>query len=288
MTTMSAGQNYNLNPSWDQPNARLPDATTAEGRDLVNTALQERIRFAEPVRFQNDTTLTNAQTQEIVAQGGNVNAPDPARYSMPSAEKDYFATRRAVIAQQTNATPMYQVGTPEEVALMQEAEAQRRIMEYDKYCAAMFNYKAIPGGLKAMEEINPGFTARRVAQVYSDAAFAAKIKAIEVLGQANCGHEANKFKFDVDNKIITGPRLRDHDYAADTGYVRGGVGQFARNYMFNTYRPGGTGGRVQQQERGPSVPQRLNLSTAPGGLFQSGSSRLTLQQGNSGAAQIPT
>jgi hypothetical protein len=227
----------------DQQYANLPSRTTQEGKELMGNALGNRVRFDQPETFDRPNFLT---PESMLQFGLNPNTPDPAKYSEPSLQKDVYATRKAIIeqhkekpaGQKAGAYGTFNVGTDEEVGLVMELEAQKRIMEYDKYCAAMFNYKHIPGGLKAMEEINPGFTARRVAQVYSDAAYAAKNKAIEVLGQANCGHEANMFKFDVDNGVVTGPTLTMTTNQPKLGYEPGGLYKFGRKKFFNTHLPG--------------------------------------------------
>lgn len=249
----------------DQQYANLPSKTTQEGQELMSRSLQNRVRFDQPESFAQPA-IDNSSTVQF---GLNPNRPDPAKYSEPSMQKDVYATRKAIIAEHkkkqtgegNGALGTFGVGTDEEVGLVMELEAQKRIMEYDKYCAAMFNYKHIPGGLKAMEEINPGFTARRVAQVYSDAAYAAKNKAIEVLGQANCGHEANMFKFDVDNGIVTGPMLTTTTNQPQLGYIPGGLYKFGRKKFFSTNFPGASvpdiNAALQQQGTNPTWPGNL-------------------------------
>ena len=243
----------------DAQYTNVPNQTTMEGAQLVNNALGERVRFAKPTTFTEPTAYDDStegkaakerRTNDMLRYGLNANMPDPAKYVLPSGAKDAYTMRQDIIDQHAlkdnrankGIKGNYEVGTQEEVQLAMELQAQKRIMEYDKYCAAMFNYKHIPGGLKAMEEINPGFTSRRVAQVYSDAAYAAKNKAIEVLGQANCGHEANMFKFDVDNGVIQGPVLEDPTLSTATttgmGYVSGGFANMFKKQVTGTNLPG--------------------------------------------------
>lgn len=249
------GAYSNLEPVNDGNAAAQVSQTTQEGYGLMNNALQERIRFAKPEEFQPDPAgnFANGMTRDaghLLRHGGNINAPDPAKYVLPSAAKDRYNTRQDIIREHREQAPpaaggaigTYNIGTNDEISLRHELEAQKRIMEYDKYCASMFNYKNIPGGLKALEEINPGFTARRIAQVYSDLAYAGKNKCIDVLGQANCGMEANMFKFDVDNGIITGPELLGQPPKAEVGYEEGGVAQLFRKKWFDT-KPVGTSSR---------------------------------------------
>ena len=247
---------FNLEPVNDGNAAAQVSQTTQEGYGLMNNALQERIRFAKPETFEEqpdlfyaDGTANRNVNEHLLRHGGNINAPDPAKYVLPSAAKDRYNTRQEIIEEHRAQPPpaagagaaigTYSVGTNDEINLRHELEAQKRILEYDKYCASMFNYKNIPGGLKALEEINPGFTARRIAQVYSDLAYAGKNKCIDVLGQANCGMEANMFKFDVDNGIIHGPALLGQAPKDEVGYVEGGIAQLFRKKFIET-NPVGT------------------------------------------------
>ena len=147
---------------------------------------------------------------------------------MPSAQKDAYYTRQKVIESYGDRIlPTYAAAGPEEIALVDEMEAQQKIAQYDQYCASMFNYKNIPGGIEALERINPGFTSRRMAQIYADAAFAAKTRAIEMIGQINCTQEDNIFKMHLDNGLIKGPTLaRERKPAAE--YMPGNFAKLSR------------------------------------------------------------
>ena len=189
----------------------MVDSTTGAGQSIRSQALQERIRYDQPHTFAaRDNGYS--PTEDDIKRGYNAQAPDPAKYSVPSAAKDNYFTRQQILNAHRKEHPgsvqmMAPVGTDEEVALVEEMEAQQKIAQFDQYCASLFNYKNIPGGIEALERINPGFTSRRMAQIYADAAFAAKTRAIEMIGQINCTQEDNIFKMHLDNGLITGPTL---------------------------------------------------------------------------------
>ena len=230
----------------------MVDATTASGAAIVGQGLQERIRYDQPTAFG-----PAKMGEGDLERGYNNIAPDPAKYNVPSAAKDMYFTRREIInaykdadvGAGSGATPMYQAGTDEEVALVLEMEAQQKIAQYDQYCASMFNYKNIPGGIEAIERINPGFTSRRIAQIYADAAFAAKVRAIEMIGQINCTQEDNIFKMHVDNGLVKGPTLA-REREAGKGYMPGNFAKLSRptpnlnalpgNANQTGYKPNGT------------------------------------------------
>jgi hypothetical protein len=240
------------------------DETTLAGARIVDQNLQERIRYDEPFVFNRPLA-----TERDVALGANPNAPDPAKYAVPSAAKDRYFTRRKIIESYPEpgtgaggAQPTYAAGTDEEVALVQEVEAQQKIAQYDQYCASMFNYKNVPGGIEAIERINPGFTSRRMAQIYADAAFAAKTRAIEMLGQINCTQEDNIFKMNLDNGLISGPQLaRVRD--PTTPYIQGYIAdKMSRPTMNTTALPG----RSNETGFRPSGTLPVVMGTGPDGI----------------------
>jgi hypothetical protein len=243
------------------------DETTQAGARIVDQNLQERIRYDEPYVF--DRPQMGFQDR---ANGINPNAPDPAKYAVPSAAKDRYFTRRKIIASYPDpgaegsggALPTYAAGTDEEVALVQEVEAQQKIAQYDQYCASMFNYKNVPGGIEAIERINPGFTSRRMAQIYADAAFAAKTRAIEMLGQINCTQEDNIFKMNLDNGLISGPqlaRVREPNPEYIAGYL---ASKMSRPTINSTAMPGAS------NETGfrPTGSLPIVMGTGPDGISE--------------------
>ena len=192
--------------------------------------------------------------------GLNPNAPDPAKYSVPSAAKDRYFTRQQILksypardANASGAQPTYQAGTDEEVALVQEVEAQQKILQYDQYCASMFNYKNVPGGIEAIERINPGFTSRRMAQIYADAAFAAKTRAIEMLGQINCTQEDNIFKMNLDNGLISGPSLA-RTRPPNEQYIQGAVARTLGRPTVNLNALPGRANETGERPAGSLIP----------------------------------
>lgn len=216
----------------------MVDSTTAAGQDIRSQALEERIRFDQPHVFK-PPYLRDADR----ARGYNDQPADPAKYNVPSQAKDNYFTRQQIIKARGGAPGMKgvtftaQAGTDEEVALVEEMEAQQKIAQYDQYCASLFNYKNIPGGIEALERINPGFTARRMAQIYTDAAFAAKTRAIEMIGQINCTQEDNIFKMHLDNGQITGPTLARERKPGST-YLPGNFAKERRPLANLTALPG--------------------------------------------------
>lgn len=214
------------------------DSTTAQGQAIKAQHMQERIRYDQPHVFRPQGDSTGNVNGEDTARGYNSMPADPAKYNVPSAQKDAYFTRQKVLESYgPDLTPMYQAAGPEEIALVEEMEAQQKIAQYDQYCASMFNYKNIPGGIEALERINPGFTSRRMAQIYSDAAFAAKTRAIEMIGQINCTQEDNIFKMHLDNGLINGPTLaRERRPAAE--YMPGNFAKLSRPTSNMTAMPG--------------------------------------------------
>ena len=242
----------------------MVDSTTAAGQDIRSQALEERIRFDQPHVFKAPMLR-----DEDRARGYNDQPADPAKYSVPSQAKDNYFTRQQIIkargaggADMEGVQFMAQAGTDEEVALVEEMEAQQKIAQYDQYCASLFNYKNIPGGIEALERINPGFTARRMAQIYTDAAFAAKTRAIEMIGQINCTQEDNIFKMHLDNGQITGPTLA-RERQPGSGYLPGNFAKDRRNLVNLTALPG------RSNETGYQPQGRLPLvfGTGTEGVF---------------------
>ena len=241
------------------------DSTTAQGQAIKAQHVQERIRYDQPHVFARQGTQGNSgvATDLDRQMGYNTQPADPAKYNVPSAQKDAYFTRQKVLESYGDkVTPMYQAAGPEEIALVEEMEAQQKIAQYDQYCASMFNYKNIPGGIEALERINPGFTSRRMAQIYADAAFAAKTRAIEMIGQINCTQEDNIFKMHLDNGLIKGPTLaRERKPAAE--YMPGNFAKLSRPTSNMNAMPG----KSNQTGYRPTGTLPTVFGTGPNGIL---------------------
>ena len=94
----------------------------------------------------------------------------------------------------------------EEVELMREARRTAELANFDTYVYSMIDPRQ-PGSLKWLNEVYPDFVARRVQQVQTDFEFALRNQLIDQWGIND--FQDLKFKYMVDQGVITGPSLSE-------------------------------------------------------------------------------
>jgi len=94
----------------------------------------------------------------------------------------------------------------EEVELMREARRTAELANFDTYVYSMVDPRQ-PGALKWLNEVYPDFVARRVEQVQTDYEFALRNQLIDQWGIND--FQDLKFKYMVDQGVITGPSLSE-------------------------------------------------------------------------------
>ena len=183
--------------------------TMGQAGSMASQNLALRQRYDEPTVFR---PITDATQREALRDAGlNPDEPLPARYDAPSAAKERLQRRHEILRWYNNASGEFgnlqknmNVGTDEEIALLESAEERKQLAEFDEYVAKLIDPKK-PGNLQWLMNIYPEYVHRRIAQIHADHKYALDNTMIEAWGVNT--FEDLFMKFMIDNKRLDGPSL---------------------------------------------------------------------------------
>ena len=151
----------------------------------------------------------------------NYSGMKPAKYSIPTEQKDRMVVRSAVrqAAQDvgTAAVPRPDPISEEEINYVQAMSQQAEVADFDRYINTLIDVRK-PGNLKWLMEVYPEFVHRRVAQVHDDYDFAIRKQMIQQWG-VNTFDDLH-FLYLCDQGKIDGPELSKRT-AKDAQYSTG-------------------------------------------------------------------
>ena len=224
-------------------------ANTGLGMALRNQdrADYERTKYSAPLHMAEGAAVPGAKPGLDIGAGAapeyyNYNAPPPAKYDVPTPQKERMVARQAIrdavteTAAASPAVPRPDPITDEEVDYLQTMMSQAKLADFDMYVNSFVDPRK-PGNMKWLMGVYPEFVNRRLQQVHTDYEFALRNQLIDQWG-INTFDDLH-FKYLVDQGVIKGPSLRNEVTKADleAGYSAGYLSPY--NPRFHDMRVGG-------------------------------------------------
>ena len=232
-----------------QAGAQGVPANTGLGMALENQARAdyERTKYSAPLHMAEGAARPQGNPGWATGAGAapeyyNYNAPPPAKYDVPTPQKERMVARQAIrdavteTAAASPAVPRPDPITDEEVDYLQTMMSQAKLADFDMYVNSFVDPRK-PGNLKWLMGVYPEFVNRRLQQVHTDYEFALRNQLIDQWG-INTFDDLH-FKYLVDQGVIKGPSLRNEVSDADlkAGYSAGYLSPY--NPRFHDMRTGG-------------------------------------------------
>ena len=233
-----------------QAGAQGVPANTGLGMALENQARAdyERTKYSAPLYMREGAAYpADGDPAFHVGPGAapeyyNYNAPPPAKYDVPTPQKERMVARQAIrdavteTAAASAAVPRPDPITDEEVDYLQTMMSQAKLADFDMYVNSFVDPRK-PGNLKWLMGVYPEFVNRRLQQVHTDYEFALRNQLIDQWG-INTFDDLH-FKYLVDQGVIKGPSLRNEVTKEDLeeGYSAGYLSPY--NPRFHDMRVGG-------------------------------------------------
>ena len=225
-------------------------ANTGLGTAFANQdrADYERTKYAAPLYMREGAAMPASGSAGLAVGPGkapeyyNYNEPPPAKYDVPTPQKERMVARQAirdavtVTGSWNAAVPRPDPITDEEVDYLQTMMSQAKLADFDMYVNSFVDPRK-PGNLKWLMGVYPEFVNRRLQQVHTDYEFALRNQLIDQWG-INTFDDLH-FKYLVDQGVIKGPSLRNEVTKEDLeeGYSAGYLSPY--NPRFHDMRTGG-------------------------------------------------
>jgi hypothetical protein len=204
------------------------DTMQGQANHLAQGSLHLRQQFAEPQGWDaNDTLATGTGMGSLFHNPAGSEVPSyynqhsayPKKFAIPTQQKERLQARQEVRDQINNVAAGADVNvqrtdpiTDEEVNYQMNMKSMLEYADFDAYCNTLFDPRK-PGVLPEMMRLAPQLIDKPMQQVKTDYDFALRNQVIDMFGVQT--PEDLEFKFLVDQKKLTGPRLVTERSAGD-------------------------------------------------------------------------